>query len=110
MWVLQQACRPGEGGIDAWAERFNHIDDHFMGKPGLSKQSNQDWIPVNSDKPKGGAGSHALEDHSDSNSNGNPPDSAWEGDDDEENGDGGTKKRRKKHGGLKRPTKRTRKD
>lgn len=40
-------------GLDAWTERFDHIDDHFMGRHGLPKQSIQDWIPVDSDKPKG---------------------------------------------------------
>ncbi|TVY83104.1 hypothetical protein LSUE1_G002827 [Lachnellula suecica] len=40
-------------GLDAWTERFDHIDDHFMGRRGLTKQGIQDWIPVDSDKPKG---------------------------------------------------------
>jgi hypothetical protein len=40
-------------GLGAWIERFDHIDDHFMGRHGLTKQSIQDWIPVDSDKPKG---------------------------------------------------------
>jgi hypothetical protein len=39
--------------VDAWTERFDHIDDHFMGRHGLTKQAIQDWIPVDSDKPKG---------------------------------------------------------
>jgi len=42
-------------GLDAWTERFDHIDDHFMGRHGLTKQGIQDWIPVDSDKPKGDA-------------------------------------------------------
>lgn len=40
-------------GIEAWTERFDHIDDHFMGRKGLTKQSIQDWVPIDSDKPKG---------------------------------------------------------
>ena len=40
-------------GVDAWTERFDHIDDHFMGRRGLAKQGIQDWIPVDSDKPRG---------------------------------------------------------
>ncbi|KAI9649449.1 hypothetical protein NHQ30_002025 [Ciborinia camelliae] len=40
-------------GLDAWTERFDHIDDHFMGRRGLPKQGIQDWIPVDSNKPKG---------------------------------------------------------
>jgi hypothetical protein len=41
--------------VDAWAERFDHIDDHFMGRHGLTSQSIQDWVPVDSgDKPKRG--------------------------------------------------------
>ncbi|KAF7933756.1 uncharacterized protein EAE98_003465 [Botrytis deweyae] len=44
-------------GLEAWTERFDHIDNHFMGRHGLQKQSIQDWIPVDSDKPKGDAAS-----------------------------------------------------
>jgi hypothetical protein len=33
-------------GLDAWTERFDHIDDHFMGRSGLIAQDIQDWIPV----------------------------------------------------------------
>lgn len=44
-------------GVDAWTERFDHIDDHFMGRHGLPKQNIQDWVPMDSDKPKGEVGS-----------------------------------------------------
>jgi len=37
----------------AWTERFDHIDNHFMGRHGLKKQSIQNWIPVDSDKSRG---------------------------------------------------------
>ena len=48
-------------GLDAWTERFDHIDDHFMGRHDLKKQSILDWIPVDSDKPKGDVESpHSL--------------------------------------------------
>jgi hypothetical protein len=40
-------------GLEAWAERFDHIDDHFMGRKPFPKQSIQDWVPVDSDKPRG---------------------------------------------------------
>ncbi|KAL3424271.1 C2H2 type zinc finger domain protein [Phlyctema vagabunda] len=40
-------------GLDAWTERFNHIDDHFMGRNGYSEQRISDWTPVDSDRPKG---------------------------------------------------------
>jgi len=40
-------------GVEAWTERFDHIDDHFMGRHGLPKQSIQDWVPMDSDRPKG---------------------------------------------------------
>lgn len=40
-------------GLDAWAERFDHIDNHFMGRHNLPKQGIQDWVPVDSDKPIG---------------------------------------------------------
>jgi hypothetical protein len=40
-------------GLEAWAERFDHIDDHFMGRRNFPAQSIQDWIPVDSDKAIG---------------------------------------------------------
>lgn len=45
-------------GTDAWNERFDHIDDHFMGKvDGIvvegKAQNIRDWVYVNSDKPRG---------------------------------------------------------
>jgi hypothetical protein len=40
--------------VDAWAERFDHIDNHFMGRHGLTQQSIQDWVPADSsERPKG---------------------------------------------------------
>jgi hypothetical protein len=33
-------------GLNAWTERFDHIDDHFMGRNTLAKEGIQDWIPV----------------------------------------------------------------
>jgi hypothetical protein len=39
-------------GVDAWTERFDHIDDHFLGRHGLPKQGIQDWVPVDGDRPK----------------------------------------------------------
>lgn len=41
-------------GVDAWAERFDHIDNHFMGRHGFTQQSIQDWLPADSsERPKG---------------------------------------------------------
>jgi hypothetical protein len=40
-------------GLEAWTERFNHIDDHFMGRQSFPKQGIEDWVPLDSDKPKG---------------------------------------------------------
>lgn len=40
-------------GLDAWTERFDHIDDHFMGNHGLKKQCILDWISVDSRRLKG---------------------------------------------------------
>ena len=40
-------------GVDAWTERFDHIDDHFMGRHQQPKQSILDWVPMDSDRPKG---------------------------------------------------------
>jgi len=39
-------------GIEAWTERFDHIDDHFMGRHDLPNKDIQDWVPVDSDKPR----------------------------------------------------------
>lgn len=46
-------------GLEAWTERFDHIDDHFMGR-GMQKQSIREWIPVDSDKPKGDVASPPI--------------------------------------------------
>ncbi|CZR60616.1 uncharacterized protein PAC_10512 [Phialocephala subalpina] len=46
-------------GLEAWTERFDHIDDHFMGR-GMPKQSIREWIPVDSDKPKGDVASPPI--------------------------------------------------
>ncbi len=40
-------------GLEAWGERFDHIDDHFMGRKGLEKQGIQDWVPLDGKEPKG---------------------------------------------------------
>lgn len=39
-----------EGRV-AWDERFDHIDDHFMGRRGLPKQGIQDWVPDKDAQP-----------------------------------------------------------
>jgi hypothetical protein len=38
----------GTKGVNAWTERFSHIDDHFMGRRGLARQGIQNWFPVES--------------------------------------------------------------
>jgi hypothetical protein len=43
-------------GVDAWTERFDHIDDHFMGRHSLLKQSIKDWVPMDSNMSKGEVG------------------------------------------------------
>ncbi len=40
-------------GLEAWTERFDHIDDHFMGKNGREKVAIGEWISVDNNKPKG---------------------------------------------------------
>lgn len=52
-------------GLDAWTERFDHIDDHFMGRQNLTKSSISDWIPVDGgytskDDTGSHSGSHKL--------------------------------------------------
>lgn len=34
--------------LEAWTERFDHIEDHFMGRHGFLQQSIGDWIPLDS--------------------------------------------------------------
>lgn len=55
--------------VDAWAERFDHIDDHFMGRHGLTAQSIQEWVPVDGDRPKQDISSpleiHSITSHGD---------------------------------------------
>lgn len=48
-------------GLEAWVERFDHIDDHFFGRKNLKKQDITEWV-----HSKGGGLSGAL--HSTSNS------------------------------------------
>lgn len=33
-------------GLDAWNERFDHVDNHFMGR-GVEEKRIEDWVPVN---------------------------------------------------------------
>lgn len=40
-------------GLEAWTERFDHIDDHFMGRNGREEKNIRDWIYMNSDQPRG---------------------------------------------------------
>lgn len=50
-----------KAGVEAWTERFDYIEDHFMGRGGFPKQSIRDWVPMDSDRPKGDIGSpHAF--------------------------------------------------
>ncbi len=39
-------------GTDAWTERFDHIDDHFMGRRDFARQGIQDWFPMDRARPK----------------------------------------------------------
>jgi hypothetical protein len=39
--------------LEAWAERIDHIDDHFMGRNGFLKQGIEYWVPINRNEPKG---------------------------------------------------------
>jgi hypothetical protein len=41
-------------GVEAWTERFDHIDDHLMGRRGLAPQGIQHWVLVNRARPKEG--------------------------------------------------------
>jgi len=38
-------------GLEAWTERFDHIDDHYMGRTGDVRRI-QDWVPMDGNKPK----------------------------------------------------------
>jgi hypothetical protein len=39
--------------LDAWNERFDHIDNHFMGKNGHEQKNIKDWIPVDKMERRG---------------------------------------------------------
>lgn len=61
-------------GVDAWTERFNHIDDHFSGKNGLKKQSIKEWVPLDGEESSAATGEQkspevvVLDDSDDSDS------------------------------------------
>ncbi|KAL2071757.1 hypothetical protein VTL71DRAFT_12992 [Oculimacula yallundae] len=40
-------------GVEAWNERFNHIDNHFRGRESFPQQNIRDWVPLNSDSCNG---------------------------------------------------------
>jgi hypothetical protein len=40
-------------GAEAWIERYDHIDNHFMGRRGLPKQDIREWIDIASNKSRG---------------------------------------------------------
>lgn len=51
-------------GLAAWTERFDHIDDHFMGRKDFTKQNILDWVPVDgSARPEGNQGSRSDMSH-----------------------------------------------
>jgi hypothetical protein len=39
-------------GLEAWTERFDHVDGHFMGRHGLARQSIGEWVAVNAKTSK----------------------------------------------------------
>ncbi|RQM08008.1 hypothetical protein DH86_00001364, partial [Scytalidium sp. 3C] len=41
------------GGSDGWNERFDHIDAHFMGKNSFQPQRIQEWVNMETNKPRG---------------------------------------------------------
>ncbi|ORY59452.1 uncharacterized protein BCR38DRAFT_57368 [Pseudomassariella vexata] len=47
----QEIVEITQKGLDAWAERFNHIDDHFFGRNKLSKKQIDDWESLDPDAP-----------------------------------------------------------
>jgi hypothetical protein len=46
-------------GLEAWTERFDHIDDHFMGRNGPARRVN-DWIPMDGKPKDDPESSHSL--------------------------------------------------
>ncbi|KAF8850218.1 hypothetical protein BDZ45DRAFT_679913 [Acephala macrosclerotiorum] len=46
--------------VEAFKERLDHIDNHFMGRMGVAKMSIAEWVPVDSDKPKGASESSNM--------------------------------------------------
>ncbi|KAH8809233.1 hypothetical protein F5884DRAFT_858728 [Xylogone sp. PMI_703] len=51
-------------GHHAWTERFDHIDDHFIGRKEGKQRNIQEWVDINMLKPRG----ESLYDHHDSES------------------------------------------
>ncbi|KAG9232581.1 hypothetical protein BJ875DRAFT_380381 [Amylocarpus encephaloides] len=48
-------------GVEAWTERFDHIDNHFMGRGTFRKQTISDWVPLDgSDKAKAQSGTSTF--------------------------------------------------
>ncbi|GKT50356.1 uncharacterized protein ColSpa_10537 [Colletotrichum spaethianum] len=39
-------------GTNAWAERFNHIDNHYAGRHSLPKKDHSDWVAVDRELPE----------------------------------------------------------
>ncbi|PVH76247.1 hypothetical protein DL98DRAFT_518127 [Cadophora sp. DSE1049] len=39
-------------GLDGWTERYDHIDDHFMGRNGRVKRRIETWMPVDMPFPE----------------------------------------------------------
>ena len=71
-------------GWDAWAERFDHVDDHFMGRHGQPAKNIKDWVPITGDKSEGESASSCpttthqqlTSDGSESSGSGSPEESS----------------------------------
>lgn len=55
-------------GLEAWTERFDHIDDHIAGRRGLAKTTSDDWrgLDPNESGPQVDDGSGSESDNCDS--------------------------------------------
>ncbi|KAJ3945104.1 uncharacterized protein N0V96_005127 [Colletotrichum fioriniae] len=40
-----------EKGVNAWAERFDHIDNHYAGRGGFTKKDHSQWVAVDPELP-----------------------------------------------------------
>ncbi|KAK1654356.1 hypothetical protein BDP81DRAFT_445206 [Colletotrichum phormii] len=46
-----EICEISKKGANAWAEKFDHIDNHYAGRSGYTKKDHSQWVAVDTDLP-----------------------------------------------------------